>query len=146
MAGLLCVHAALAITSLSRKSATFDEMVRLTSGYSYWVTRDYRLDPAEPVYLSYFGTDNPERFGIEAIMLPSHMPWRPPKFETLTGRIYCISATMLQLMYVMPTNEWTETYEARRQYERVLQYDPTNVEALRAPAAGSVGPALLTIQ
>lgn len=64
-----------------------------------------------PVYLSYFGTDNPERFGIDAIMLPSHLPWQPSRLEPLRTGLYCISATMLQLMYAMPTNAWTESYE-----------------------------------
>ena len=71
--------------------------------------------PGETLYLSYFGTDSPERFGIEATMLPSHMPWRQPTLESLKGGVYCISATMLQLMYIMPTNEWTETFETTYQ-------------------------------
>jgi tetratricopeptide (TPR) repeat protein len=82
--------------------------------------------PSPRVYLSYFGTDNPDRFGIRATMLPSHMEWRPPEFETLGGGVYVISATMLQVMYIMPTNAWTETFEAayqllRAQYEAQTQ-------------------------
>ncbi len=84
-----------------------------------------------PVYVSYFGTDNPERFGIDAIMLPSHMPWRPPRLESLKPGAYCISATMLQLMYLMPTNRWTEAYEAAYQ---VLKADVDRV-GLTAAAA-----------
>ncbi len=83
------------------------------------------------LYLSYFGTDNPERFGIEAEMLPSHMEWRPPTLEPLSGGNYCISATMLQLMYIMPTNEWTETFESAYQLLR------PEYEAFRGP----IGPA-----
>ncbi|MBN1344663.1 MAG: glycosyltransferase family 39 protein [Phycisphaerae bacterium] len=74
-----------------------------------------RRSESEKIYLSYFGTDDPERFGIEAVMLPSHMAWRPAGLEALGEGTYCISATMLQLMYIMPTNEWTETFEAAYQ-------------------------------
>jgi tetratricopeptide (TPR) repeat protein len=70
------------------------------------------------VYLSYFGTDRPTRFGINATMLPSYDEWQRPELETLRGGIYCISATMLQVMYIMPTNAWTETFESAYQLLR----------------------------
>ncbi len=97
---------------------------------------DHSASP--PVYLSYFGTDTPERFGIEATMLPSHMPWRRPSLETLRSGTYCISATMLQLMYIMPTNDWTETFETaylvlRPEYGNGLpdKHVPEEAEAFR---------------
>ena len=42
---LLIIHSALAISSISNKSVTFDEILHLTGGYSYWLTNDYRLHP-----------------------------------------------------------------------------------------------------
>ncbi len=98
-------------------------------GLNAWLGRNATIDRngVRPrTYLSYFGTDNPERFGIDAVMLPSHMEWRRPQLEPLTEGLYCISATMLQVMYLMPTNRWTETFEAayqilKPQYESTTQ-------------------------
>lgn len=42
---LLILYAALAFTAASRKSNTFDEIVYVTGGYSYWLTGDYRIHP-----------------------------------------------------------------------------------------------------
>lgn len=47
VAGLLAVHAVMAVASMSVKSPTFDEAVHLTAGYSFWTTGDYRLFPAQ---------------------------------------------------------------------------------------------------
>lgn len=77
-----------------------------------------------PSYLAYFGTDTPERFDLDPAMLPSHMPWRPPQLQAWRAGHYCISATMLQLMYIMPTNAWTETFEAAYQLLRRDFADP----------------------
>lgn len=73
---------------------------------------DARPPVPDPIYLSYFGTDSPDRFDIDAAMLTSHMPWKMPRLVTLRPGTYCISATMLQVMYVLPTNRWTETFES----------------------------------
>lgn len=42
---LAFLHAALAVTANIDKSPTFDEPTHLTAGYSYWLRRDFRLDP-----------------------------------------------------------------------------------------------------
>ncbi len=42
---LLLVYATLAITSSSKQSSTFDEIVYVSGGYSYWITGDYRIHP-----------------------------------------------------------------------------------------------------
>src|SRR5207253_4397829 len=39
------LHAAMAVTAVNTKSPTFDEPQHLTAGYSYWITKDFRLDP-----------------------------------------------------------------------------------------------------
>ncbi len=47
VAVLLALHWSLAISASMQKSATFDEPGHLTSGYTFWVTGDYRMnDPA----------------------------------------------------------------------------------------------------
>ena len=45
VAVLLLIHAILAITSIRNKSVTFDEILHITGGYSYWLTNDFRLHP-----------------------------------------------------------------------------------------------------
>ena len=42
---LLALHFVLAVSAVSDKCSTFDEIAHLTGGYSYWVTGDYRLNP-----------------------------------------------------------------------------------------------------
>src|SRR5437588_2417074 len=42
---LFCLQA---LFALPRLSATTDEPVHLTAGYSYWQTRDFRLNPEHP--------------------------------------------------------------------------------------------------
>src|SRR5258708_9417228 len=39
------LHAFMAVTAANTKSPTFDEPQHLTAGYSYFVTKDFRLDP-----------------------------------------------------------------------------------------------------
>jgi hypothetical protein len=66
-----------------------------------------------PVYLSYFGTALPEHYGIEAEPLPG-FPERGASREPrpLTAGVYCISATMLQAVYLRAWGAWSELYEA----------------------------------
>ena len=66
-----------------------------------------------PLYLSYFGTALPEHYGIEAERLPG-FPERGASREPkpLTAGVYCISATMLQAVYLRAWGAWSELYEA----------------------------------
>ena len=45
---LICVFCVQALLALSRLSATTDEPVHLSAGYSYWQTLDFRLNPEHP--------------------------------------------------------------------------------------------------
>ncbi|MFH1982586.1 MAG: hypothetical protein ABIL58_12150 [Pseudomonadota bacterium] len=42
---LLTCHGLLAVTSVFEKSNTYDELIHLTTGYSYWTRNDYRYQP-----------------------------------------------------------------------------------------------------
>ncbi len=42
---LLAIHYALAVTAVSTKCNTFDEIVHIAGGYTYWQLNDYRLNP-----------------------------------------------------------------------------------------------------
>ena len=44
LAALLALYWIMAVSAASTKSATFDEDVHLTSGYSWWIKNDFRLD------------------------------------------------------------------------------------------------------
>src|SRR5436305_14384615 len=43
--GIFCLQALLAV---GRLSATSDEPIHLVAGYSYWQTRDFRINPEHP--------------------------------------------------------------------------------------------------
>src|ERR1044071_969030 len=45
LTGLFCLQALFAIPHLS---TTIDEPVHLSAGYSYWLTRDFRMNPEHP--------------------------------------------------------------------------------------------------
>jgi hypothetical protein len=68
---------------------------------------------AEPIYLAYFGNALPERYGVEAVLLPG-VPDRRPATEPveLGGGTYAISATLLQSTLQLPMGPWCDVYEA----------------------------------
>lgn len=76
-----------------------------------------RLDPAgtAPVFLAYFGTDNPSYHGIRATRLPGFFDWRPVEPYALSPGIYAISVTLLQSLYTIPLGAWRKSYEERYQ-------------------------------
>jgi hypothetical protein len=75
-----------------------------------WIAQHRR--PGEPVYLSYFGTDDPFYRGIDAIELsPYFTSGRERLWHELEPGLYCISATMLQDVYSPMNGAWTEQRE-----------------------------------
>lgn len=74
-----------------------------------WLDQRGLNDPSGPVvYLGYFGTGSPEYYGIHAIPLErpedSAKGNQPP--EDLKPGIYCLSATVLQGVYLHPPGPW----------------------------------------
>jgi hypothetical protein len=66
-----------------------------------------------PVYLSYFGTALPKHYGIEAEQLPGFPErWSGQEPKPLSAGVYCISATMLQAVYLRAWGAWSDLYEA----------------------------------
>ncbi|MDI6796963.1 MAG: glycosyltransferase family 39 protein [Desulfatibacillaceae bacterium] len=71
-----------------------------------------------PVYLSYFGSSSPIHYGVQYWQLlgyPVFSAWDsnleiPAPFELVPG-IYCISATLLQQLYVRFPGRWCQRYE-----------------------------------
>lgn len=66
-----------------------------------------------PLYLSYFGSDDPLRYGIHATRIGDlYFDFAPRQLVPhLTGGRYCISATMLQRVYTQVRGPWTDDYE-----------------------------------
>lgn len=68
----------------------------------------------QDVYLSYFGTADPEYYGLSAVRLRSFMDFNrdaQPEPPELGPGVYCISATMLQHVYPPLSGRWTQAYE-----------------------------------
>ncbi len=73
---------------------------------AHWLTKN----ADSQVYLAYFGTAQPEKYGIHAIRLPGYYGIPSPALE-LDGGIYCISATTLQQVYARTMGTWSVPYE-----------------------------------
>ncbi len=86
--------------------------------------------PGEPVYLSYFGTDEPARYTPDAVLM-SRLPSfdRPRPWYWCEPGLYAISATMLQHVYMSHRGPWT--LENERQYQQ-LRLNEANFRALKA--------------
>ncbi len=78
-------------------------------GLKRWL--DKNAKPDERVYLAYFGTGQPEYFGIKAFPLPRHHDWGPQQIVPMQGGLYCVSATLLQSVYSPFPGPWCAPYE-----------------------------------
>jgi hypothetical protein len=76
----------------------------------------------QPVFLSYFGTGEPDYYGIKATRMPflnlfgKINPWYDPQ-----GGLYCISATILQQVYSPFRGEWRLEWEKEYQEGRLKE-------------------------
>ena len=69
--------------------------------------------PEHPVFLTYFGTAEPDHYGIGASLLPvEKFPANP---SPPRPGLYCVSATSLQCVYAQAQGAWTDKYEASYQ-------------------------------
>ena len=75
-----------------------------------------------PVYLSYFGTSSPAHFGINATILESYLALPRETGVALKPGYYCVSATMLQGVYLAVNGSWTaKTEETYRMISTLAQ-------------------------
>jgi hypothetical protein len=66
----------------------------------------------EKTYLAYFGSGNPEYYGIHATLMPGFEDRVPPRIpEPLEAGTYCISATLIQNLYTRFPGSWNPSYE-----------------------------------
>jgi hypothetical protein len=98
---------------------------------------DKHRQPGEPVYISYFGSDEPHRFVPDAVLMPRLNGFdRPRPWYWCEKGIYAISATMLQHVYNSKNARWTLEHEQR--YQQLLLND-ANFRALKVNPEGSPG-------
>ncbi len=64
-----------------------------------------------PLYLAYFGTDDPRRYGIRSRRLPGFADHRPVELYRLGPGYYAISASLLQGVYTAAFGPWSRAYE-----------------------------------
>jgi hypothetical protein len=83
-------------------------------GLARWLERN--VPSGTPMYVSYFGTGNPDYYHIKAKRLPGFFDeWRRREWYPLTGGVYAVSATMLQSVYGLAPGPWAMPYEERWQ-------------------------------
>jgi hypothetical protein len=82
-----------------------------------WLEKEKQnLAATNSAYLSYFGVESPQYYGIPATLLFSYPRQTAPAVpEPLHPGTYCISATMLQNVYNQFRGHWIRRSEARYQ-------------------------------
>ncbi len=88
----------------------------------------------ETFYFSYFGTDNPDYYGIQSTRLPSFPTWEAEGVYDLKPGIYAISATLLQGFYSQTVGPWNKAFEAG--YQQRLNNLRIFNETMKDPARG----------
>lgn len=135
---LLAWHAGVSLFIRPHYLAYFNELVGPSNGYRHLVdsSLDWGQDlpglktwlderglsgpnKTDPVYLSYFGAGRPGYYQIDATLLPCFLDRRPRQIpQGLTGGYYCISASILQGVFVMGPGHWKPQYEETYQLLR----------------------------
>jgi hypothetical protein len=88
-------------------------------GLKQWLeSHGWDGSPKRPVFLTYFGTAEPDHYGIHASLLPvERFPANP---SPPRPGLYCVSATSLQCVYAQAHGAWTDKYEAS--YQALRKY------------------------
>ncbi len=86
-------------------------------GLKRWLDRN-NPDNREPVFFAYFGTGDPDYYGIKSHRLPGRPDWRDFEAYPLTPGIYAISATLYEGIYTKAMGPWNKIYE--RFYRRCI--------------------------
>ena len=102
-------------------------------GLAAWLQEHNRGPSAQPVFLSYFGSGEPDYYHIEAAHLPfvNGFKLRPAGYEPAAG-LYCISATMLAQVYSPFHGDWTAARE--REFQEGRAKEPLFREYWRNPS------------
>lgn len=91
-------------------------------GLKAWLDRNNTGAQAAPVFLSYFGSGEPDYYKLAAHRLPfvNDFKFPHPWYQTTAG-LYCVSATMLQQVYSPLRGEWTLAREREYQEGRLKE-------------------------
>jgi len=73
----------------------------------------------EKFYLAYFGTDNPDYYGIRSTRLPSFPTWAKDGQYDFNPGIYAISATIFESFFIQTRGPWNQDFE--RHYQDSLK-------------------------
>ena len=85
-----------------------------------------------PVFLSYFGTGEPDYYGIRARRLPFVNAFKIPQpYVRLEAGVYAISATMLEHVYSPIRGPWT--LELEKEYQELRAVEPLFADYVRDP-------------
>ena len=92
-------------------------------GLRDWLHAEKAARGGVPIFLSYFGSGEPNYYGIEAIRLPfiNGFKFTRTWYEPKPG-VYCIGATMLQQVYSGFGGDWTPALE--REYRQLRALEP----------------------
>jgi hypothetical protein len=83
-----------------------------------WLRSQAAGGGSDRVYLSYFGSGEPDYYKIKATRLPFLNGFKfPPRWYEPGPGIYCISATMLQQVYSSASGPWTP--EREKEYQQL---------------------------
>jgi tetratricopeptide (TPR) repeat protein len=88
------------------------------------------------LYLAYFGSASPLYYGIDARIVSTLPPWGNSEVFPLKGGTYCISATFLQQVYLLPMSRWTAALE--RTYQRLRP----QIQSLQASEVSGLPPSV----
>jgi hypothetical protein len=78
-----------------------------------WMDNHRPLVDTKPLYLAYFGTADPNWYGIDANGLFENHSIGDRMIAALHGGVYCISATTLESVYAREIGQWSLDYEQR---------------------------------
>jgi 4-amino-4-deoxy-L-arabinose transferase-like glycosyltransferase len=88
-------------------------------GLAEWLRAHNRGPGAVPVFLSYFGSGEPDYYGIQATRLPFVNGFKQaPRWSEPKGGLYCVGATMLQEVYSPVRGGFTLGHEKEYQERR----------------------------
>lgn len=108
-------------------------------GLRDWLKQHNTGPAARPVFLSYFGSGEPNYYGIVATHLPFTNGFKfPLTWHDPQPGLYCISATMVQQVYSGFGGEWTPALE--KEYRVLRPLEPSFHNFLTRP---ETRPALL---
>jgi len=103
------------------------------AGLRTWLAKNNHGPAAAPVYLSYFGSGEPDYYGLAVRRLPFVNGFkRPATYTALGPGLYCVSATALVQVYSAARGPWTPALET--EFQSLRAQEPAFAEYFQNPA------------